>query len=336
MTLSFFKEPVCPRCVEPLRNPKTWKEAPQSTSCPNCHFPIPSAYLRDAKKTPPVFVQLMGLTRVGKTTFLDMLRIQLYDMSKMWPGSFALPITQPDAYHRQTLRTERMSGTLASSTVPRGRDQNVVYIMQLMNMERWNSHFLALMDFSGEQFNTLHIAIEDVPFLRWTPTTIMLLSLTDMEREGKTVDELLITYVTTLELHGVNFAKMPRQLIIVFNKADIIRNLPPEVDHYVKNDQSYLLTSNNQPVPNMRGEQLRQYLAYMAHISDVLRHWTEHSVPGGSSMLALLQHRNIHARFTAMSATGHEISNNVPGLKPVPRRVLDPFFWVMETYAGRP
>lgn len=322
----------CPRCLEPLRSLKAWRDdTSQHFPCPTCSFPIPPAYLRDARKMSTVFVQLMGLTAVGKTTFLDMLRLQLYEMSKMWPGSYAVPVTQSDAQHRTILQTQRAQGSLAPGNTRRSRDQNEVYIMQLMKMERWNSHFLALMDFAGEQFDTLHIAVEDVPFLRHTPVTIMLLSLPDMPRQGRTMDELIINYVTTLKAHGVNFSRTPRQLIIVFNKADLIPNLPTMVNDYLQSDQIYTLMRNNKQVPDMRGEQLYAYIKQMGQISHMLKNWVEGSVQGGASALNHLQDKKIGVRFTVMSATGHDLSGSTGGLKPVPRRVLDPFFWVMES-----
>ncbi|HVB24380.1 MAG TPA: hypothetical protein VNG51_20750 [Ktedonobacteraceae bacterium] len=324
----FLSDIVCPRCLEPLKN---WKNAPQPFHCQNCRCIIPLSYLREVKKTPPIFVQLFGLTGVGKTMFLDMLRLQLYDMANLWSRAFASPITQLDMDHREILLTERRHGTLASSTASRSRDQNEVYIMQLKNMDRWNSHFLVLMDFSGEQFNTLEIAAEDIPFLCRIPVTIMLLSMPDMNRQDKTVESLMDSYITTLKNNGVNFSRTQRHLIIVFNKADLIRNLPPEINDYLQRDQIYTLLKKNKPV-DMSGEHLSAYLAEMAYISDKLANWVWNSVPGGRGMLHRLQENNISARFTIMSATGHELTNNGTGFEPVPRRVLDPFFWLMEAH----
>lgn len=323
-----FDDIVCPRCLARLKN---WRDAPQSFRCQVCNFPVPLAYLNEAKITPPIFIQLLGLTASGKTTFLDMLRLHLYDMSKLWPHSFAQPITQLDFEHRIILQTQRAQGVLAPSTATRNRDQNEVYIMQLHDMDRWNSHFLVLMDFSGEQFDKQLIPVEEIPFLCHTPVAIMLLSLHDMERERRRADELLGSYIHTLESHHVKFSRARRQLIIVFNKADLISNLPPKVSDYLQNDQTYALLSNNQPVPGMVGEGLQAYIDRMEAISHDLASWVWHKVRGGQSILAMLKKKNIDVHFTIMSATGHELSSG-NALEPSPQRVLDPFFWVMESY----
>src|SRR5437016_571691 len=85
----------CPRCLKrlPIRS-----QVYQDVPCEDCHFAIPLAYIRECKNAPPVFIQLFGLTGVGKTMFLDMLRLHLYDLDRAWgaSGFYALPITQLD------------------------------------------------------------------------------------------------------------------------------------------------------------------------------------------------------------------------------------------------
>ena len=126
----------CPRCLRRVRIPS---KIEKGQVCQECKFLLPLAYVRDYKQMRPVFVQLFGLTAAGKTMFLDMLRLHLYDMDRVWrsTGFFAQPITQIDMEHKDVLQAERADGTLPGSTPKRDRDQNEVYIMSLKHMVRW-------------------------------------------------------------------------------------------------------------------------------------------------------------------------------------------------------
>jgi GTPase SAR1 family protein len=331
MQLFGGREITCPRCFRQVRLPKT---VDKYLVCRECTFSIPMTYVRDRKQMPPVFVQLFGLSAAGKTTFLDMLRLHLYDMDQVWgaSGFFVQPVTQLDMDHRVILETQRNQGILAPSTHKRGRNQNEVYIMALKHMARWGSRFLVLMDHAGESFGTLVIPVEEIPFLQHTPVTIVLLSLPDLVREGKRVNDVLNSYITSLENYKVNFGKDLRQLILVFSKADLLPDLPAEVNDYLSRDTIY--DALRDPRQNLRlGEkEMDQYLQWMNYISDMLEQWARARVPSGPALLHMLRDKRIAYKFTVMSATGHPIVVGDQNLAPSPRRVLDPFFWVLEFY----
>lgn len=331
--MQFFggREIACPRCFRPLRLPRT---VDKYVVCRECQFSIPMIYTRDLKKMPPVFVQLFGLSAAGKTTFLDMLRLHLYDMDQVWgaAGFFVQPVTQLDMDHRVILETQRTQGVLAPSTHKRDRNQNEVYIMALQHMARWGSRFLVLMDHAGESFGTLVIPVDDIPFLQHTPVTIVLLSLPDLASEGKRVNDVVNSYITSLENYKVHFGKDLRQLIIVFSKADLLPDLPREVQEYLSRDTLYAALRD--PRQNLRlGEQeMDGYLQSMDYISSAIEQWVHARVLSGPALLHMLRDKRIAYKFTVMSATGHPIAPGEQNLAPTPRRVLDPFFWVMEFY----
>jgi Double-GTPase 2 len=325
------KDIQCPRCLKRIRVPAN---AMRDQVCRECGFALPFAYVRDYTNTPPVFVQLFGLTGVGKTMFLDMLRLHLYDLDRAWGATrfYAQPITQLDMDHRAILMTERSQGVMPGSTPKRDRKQNEVYIMSLMHMPRWGSRFLVLMDHAGEQFGKLLIDVAEIPFLQHTPVTIVLLSLPDLLRDGKRVNDLITSYITSLEQNKVNFAKERRQLIIVFSKADLIDNLPPELSNYLSQDTFYTTTHNPKKTASMAEAEVNKHIAQMGVMSKIIREWVEKEVSGGTAMLHMLDDKGIETRFTVMSATGQPVTPGASTLTPRPRRVLDPFFWVLEFY----
>jgi GTPase SAR1 family protein len=331
--MQFFggREITCPRCFRPMRQPRV---VDKYLACRECHFSIPMTYIRDLRKMPPVFVQLFGLSAAGKTTFLDMLRLHLYDMDQVWgaSGFFVQPVTQLDMDHRVILETQRNQGVLAPSTHKRDRNQNEVYIMALTHMARWGSRFLVLMDHAGESFGTLVIPVEEIPFLQHTPVTIVLLSLPDLLREGKRVNDVLNSYITSLENYKVRFGKDLRQLIIVFSKADLLPDLPIEVQEYLSRDTIYAALRDPQQKLYLGEQEMDDYLQRMNFISTAIEQWVRARVPSGPALLHMLHDKCIAYKFTAMSATGQPIVAGDQNLTPRPRRVLDPFFWVMEFY----
>jgi hypothetical protein len=70
----------------------------------------------------------------------------------------------------------------------------------------------------------------------------------------------------------------------------------------------------------------------MEYIDGLTRAWIQSNVLGGAGVLAMLNAYNINAHFTIMSATGHDINVGGATLAPLPRLVLNPFFWVLEYY----
>ncbi len=330
MRMFGFVNIQCPRCLKRIQVPTN----ADNVACKECNFVIPFAYISDFKQVPPVFVQLFGLTASGKTTFLDMLRLHLYDMDRAWQASnfYTRPITQLDLDHQRTLITDRAQGIMPQATAKRDRNQNEVYIMSLMHMPRWGSRFLVLMDHAGEQFYQLNINVKEIPFLQRTPITIMLLSLSDLIDDGGLVSDLVARYISSLEAYGVNFKKARRHLIIVFSKADLLINdLPSELREYLSRDTLYMTLRNPAPGFGLDEAYMDRYLKRMAYMSHVTREWVRGNVRNGPAMLNMLDDKGIATQFMVMSATGHSLVGGNQ-LTPEPRRVLDPFFWVLELY----
>lgn len=324
---NFFnrKRIVCPRCLESIPVKK------DAGACPRCHYPIPIGYLQNYEYAPPIFIQVFGWTAHGKTMFLDVLRLILLDMSAVWSAYIHEPLTRLDLEHQRALRTDRQQGNPPGSTPKKDRDQNEVYIMLLKNMERWQSRMLVVMDHAGERFETFdQVPVQEIPYLLNTPTTIMLISLPDMEREGRgeSMDQLLHIYLETMRKNNVDFKKMYRKLVIVFTKADLIKDLPANLRYYLMDDDTWqFVTYPTQALP-LNPQSLAEYLERMGRVSDEIRNWIQ-TLVGGTNLVRLIESYNIDARYSLISATGQDLEIS-GGANIVPRRVLDPFFWALE------
>ncbi|HVU68391.1 MAG TPA: hypothetical protein VHD63_14730, partial [Ktedonobacteraceae bacterium] len=201
---------------------------------------------------------------------------------------------------------------------------------------RWGSRTLVIMDHAGEQFAQLNLDLGEIPFLQHTPITILLLSLDDLTNAGKRVDDLITSYLNTLRMYHVHLARQHRQLIIAFSKADLLANLPPELSSYLSSDTAHFSLTNHQGHSQLSEGQLPGYLQRMQRTSDALRNWVM-TLPSGINMLNMLADQGVETRFALISATGSPVTPTPDGsaLAPRPRRVLDPFFWVLEYYRRR-
>ncbi len=318
---------ICPRCLTEVR---VDTKKPAATTCPDCKYVIPLVYMRDYAKALPVYVQMFGWSQTGKSTYLDVLRLHLYYMENIWHQSFAEPITQIDLDHKQILRAERNEGKLPGATPKKTRDQTEVYLMKLNDMERWGNRFLVVMDQAGELFETFSVPVNEIPFLKNTPTAIMLISLPDMEGKGRAFIDVINVYVRALENYGVNFGKERRRLIIVFSKADMIASLPASLNEYLQSDDLGTILPPDGARFSLEGLALAEYLERMGRVSDALKVWIDDKVEGGRAGLSMLAKSNIDARYVAMSALGQDLSGATGAVRLSPRRVLDPFFWALE------
>lgn len=327
----------CPRCLKRLQ---IRSEVTQDMTCEGCQYPIPRAYITGCRDAPPVFVQVFGLPLSGKTTFLDMLSLILQGMDQVWQesGFYCRQLNQQTVEQTTILRTSRLRGDLAGSTPRRALNQAEVLIFDLRNMPRWGSRILVIMDHAGEQFARLSLDLEDIPFLQHTPITILLLSISDMMSAGQRVDDLVNSYLSTLKMYQVPLTRQRRQLIIAFSKADMLtNNLPPELNKYLSSDTTHLTLINRRGNLQVSEGQLPNYLPRMQQVSDAIRNWVETTLPTGRNMLNMLDDHGVDTRFTLISSTGGPLTSYPGGsdLAPRPRRVLDPFFWVLEFYRHR-
>jgi hypothetical protein len=319
----------CPRCLKEIvvttgRN----KTNTTMIRCDECEFEIPAEYVKQFSKAYPVFIQLFGWSAVGKTTFLDVLRLMLY-IHPLWPQFTCDPITELDFAHKAVLLDQRLNGDPPNSTLAKERDQNMPYIMLLHDMHRWQSRFLVMMDHAGEQFQRFTVPEGEIPFLQHCPTTIMLYSLADRER-GKQIEDLLITYVNSLSRYGVDFNKTPRKIVVVLTKGDKITDLPANLIHYLNTDDAWSMLERLETPTTLQGERLSEYIEAMGRVSDSLKEWFSRNVPGAQAFQTMAHRNGIETRFSIISAQGQEINDQTVAAQISPKRVLDPFFWALE------
>src|SRR5204862_1692733 len=108
-------------------------------------------------------------------------------------------------------------------------------------------------------------------------------------KEGKRVDDLVTNYMLSLENYGINFAKERRQLIIVFSKADLLDDLPSELQNYLSSDTLYSSLKYTEQRAAMSEQELDDYIHNMGEIDHIIRDWTRVHIAGGPTLLNMLE-----------------------------------------------
>jgi hypothetical protein len=383
------KDVICPRCLQVQRVNKlrTDPECENQVESDDrrgdnkvkCGYRFPLLYVNNFEQAKPVPVQVFGWSNHGKTVFLDVLRLTLMGMQRVWPSYVYQSITEADMNKEQELRVFLKNGIMPASTILKGRAENEVYIMQLNGMERWNSRFLIIMDHAGERFKQFELETYEIPFLTHEDTTTLLLISIPMLRGegvretladepakdsldalgddfGRSMDHLLNLYIQAMVKHDAKAAQKDRTLkrvvkqatqairrrrkvVIVLTMADkFVHDLPPRIRDYLIEDNMWdRLYVYDTGV--MDSEAVEKYLAEMYEISNAVRDWLMRDIekaPGGAQLVSMIESHNLEARYCIISATGHdELSKRIEdrdkiGTEISPKRVLDPFFWVLE------
>ncbi len=392
----------CPRCLNVIDVPRdratfkcTGKLYDQHglESIP-CDYIFPTLYLEHFGEATPVPVQVFGWTSHGKTVFLNALRLMLMRMRQVWPEYDYRAITDHDIDISRELRTKMEDGIMPDPTIPLDLKQNIIYIMQLNHMVRWDSRFLVIMDHAGERFDYLEdFEAHEIPFLTHKDTTtLMFLSVpllrgqligqgaVEHQRErrqarlrgedlppefsphkGRSMDELLTIYIQAMITHDkhemrsrqkgirqrvkdiVSAIRDRRKLVVVLTMADaILSDVPHRLRDYLVNDDMWDRLFHQELVNKQDFDvnYMEKYMARMEKVSDAIREWlvTDLHDVGGGEFVASIENNNIQARYTLISSLGHnEVSMPHPegamtglGSKIAPKRVLDPFFWILE------
>jgi hypothetical protein len=366
---------ICPKCLNPItfdENTKdrllqsVWKPLdsaedgpPLEGGCPYhyifeaegryriipCGYVFPLRYVENSGTSAPLFVQVFGWSGHGKTVFLDALRLCLMDMRTFWPQFVHQSITEEDMIYERTLRQFHMHGYMPEATTKLSRQQNKVYIMQLDHMVRWGSRSLVIMDHAGELFESLEVEFDEIPFLRDTPTALMLISIPQIINggEGAAMDQLINIYIETMlrllqqerrmkqkkakdiqrelgidedvircsnlkDIQRSNLKDIQRKLVVVLTMADIIPRLPIHLRNYVVTDDTWerLRATGTH---HMSDADMAEYVERMGWVSDEIREWLlrdSAGAPGGSNLVGLIEAHDFDARYCLISATGHD------------------------------
>lgn len=313
---------VCPYDMSPNNyrgeNPK----------CPKCGQAYPPIYLKDFSNALPFFMQLTGTMQVGKTVYLQSLTMMLKRLNRNMADYFSQGLTDETNEFLADVKTFEMEGALPMRSQ---LELATPYIMELFGLNRWGSRTLVMRDIAGEAFNQMDFRIEYMPYFLNVPTTIMMFSPADLQKNGTIpMDVLMSGFINTMERNHFDYQKNKRLIIVALTKADKLYDsslpnaLPQELIDYLEDDP--LRTE-----VNMDNPALEKYIRKMGQISEVIKGYVDAKLQGGRDFIRQAKMRKIQLVFTVVSSTGGDPRPHDNKLTFVdPKRVLDPLFFALD------
>jgi hypothetical protein len=322
---------ICPFCLDRT----AISGAPPM--CRSCGQELPPLYLDAGQSMQPLPIQLFGLSRHGKTTFLTALTMALRRVNALWQGCTAMAATESS---RQIVRDVNVyfdTGKMPPMTALGAKD---CYLMLIDHMIPWGRRALMVRDCSGEAFRELVVNVEEAYFFLKSPFTFMFISLLDLRNSGGySMDLMLDSYLNTLASNGVRLGKERRKVVIVLTKADLFLlqdDFPQELSDYLRKDPFRSLLSEEGDVQWQTLGDMKSYMQEMAAMSRKIEAWICRRAEG-RTLVALARDRNVEIQFSLVSSTGSppEEKGNILTTGWAPIRILDPFFWTLELESRR-
>lgn len=310
---------ICPTCLTGMRSRK------EIETCIECKEEIPQLYRSlDGQRSKPLFIQIVGWSSVGKTFYLEALYEISRRMGRRWKNFFGRVMNQEALDYFRTVREARSSGRIAPPT-PRG--QKSVHILGWHNMVRWANRTLVTRDCAGEHFINLEFDDDQAMFIARVPTTFLMIDLTKAA-SGPSMDELLNSYVATLNARKIDVRKQLRRVVVILSKGDVIPELPENVRGYLASDPIRLQDPQQALETHRLDEEgMQRYLETMGHVSRELKDWLCRR-DDAHNLARMADEYNITLRFTVVSSTGDDVEGlDRIDFVPKPMRVMDPIFW---------
>jgi hypothetical protein len=315
-----IKKVLCPYDLVEIQ----YRDKNLPKACPNCKNALSLRYVGEFEQAPPCFAQILGYTRVGKTVFLQTLTLCLDNISLSWPGYFTASLTPPTDIFTLNIQNYRQKGVM-----PKPTDMGVqeAYIMHLFGMRRWGNRTLVMRDVAGEHINRFQFPIEQLPYLKYVPTALIMFESRDLfQPDNPNFRQLMDRYIETLSSHDSNYKKQRRNVIVVLSKSDEF------LDEFSEPVKNYLISSGDpchrKSLP-LDDKSMAQYIAGMKTISQEIAQLVNNHA-SGRQMVAMAKRNGIDIVFSAISATGGAVVDGQTESQVLPRRALDPFFWVLE------
>ncbi len=312
---------LCPFCLTP-------HDFDKSLECTKYNHEVPSVYIKDYRKVPPMWLATVGFSRHGKTTYLAALTMMLEEIPKVIDRMYYRPLDQYSADEIRTWRQEMREGKLAEAN-PVGVSRPILF--NVYDLPNAGSRCLVMYDVAGEIYNDLNAVAEYLPSLKQVNTTWFLVSLKDLQEDGeeRSITELFNSYLSGMERMRANL--QGRNLIVVYTKADALKlaKISPFKEYY-QADPFQALTSADADLSTFDQFSLDDYVNEMEHISDKLRDYTRRRVRGGAAFIRQVEQSGMNLVFSLTSALGEDPDKSGHlAAEAIRYRVLDPFFWAI-------
>ena len=316
---------LCSFCLDEVRF-KQEQAGHRSASmflCPTCHEQVPALYSQDYRKYPPVVISAIGFRQHGKTVYFASLFYALKKLSlaRDWPEFFTMGLNEDslDTVYGNARMLD--AGALPDST-PKNFPRPTMIRVEGVPVQP--DCTLLFYDTGGECFEKPTQLVQFAGFVRRAGAVMLLVSLADLADPRADMQMLLNTYVVGLgELGG---RTRDQHLVVVYTKAD---RLVPHLRDKWSDIHAYLVQGSVADLARPDG-----YMGRMKDVSNRLYDFTEQELKA-YEFLNAAEANFRSTSFSMVSALGTEPTGARLPVAIVPRRVLDPVLWVMETSFSR-
>ena len=315
--------------------------------CKKCDQPFPPIYKNNHKEAPPLFLQLVGHSRAGKTVYMNVMTVLLRSMNRYW-----FNVKQPSAKTNYacmglTDETQRFissakqfesEGKLPASTQ---LDLLEAYMLELANLRRWGSRTLVMRDVAGEAFHQLNFRTEYTPYFLQVPVTLMMIPAEHaFSNSGydspQAIDSLMTGFISTIIAKQDKKSAIKRTVIITLTKADKLYDgkIAPQdrlydgLIDYLENDPFDL---NKTPNSQYENDYMEKYMKDLYQNADLVQDFFVKKIKDGASLITQASRADIDLKFCITSATGGDPLPQGEYFTSVnPKRVLDPLFMALD------
>lgn len=292
--------------------------------CPHCGETVPSMYVNDYRRFPPLVATGVGFTGHGKTVyFASLFHALRHDLlASLWPQFFTLALDE------ESLRAvlDNMA-ILNDGRLPAATPVNFSRptLLRLANVPTLRDATLAIYDLSGETFANIAQREEYTQYVSRARTALFLVCIPElMQVEGAfslpvAMEKLLNNYIARIANIGGDTHN--QRLLVVYTKADVLSD-------YLKHESWEALRNYVSAGPFEGLGSMRVYMARLKYISTLLEDFTERGVKARMFMNMAREHfRGVD--FCMVSALGAAPNGNHLTVRINPSRVLDPLLTIM-------
>lgn len=314
---------TCPYCLSEVKK-FAQQEATGAYNCPVCKTVIPRGYVEE-HEVPRATVGVVGFSGHGKTVYLTSLFSTVGKLSKYWNGFYFRSLD--DYTHKllydQVPKFER--GILPESTPANFPNPALINYNKL---PLFDDSYLGFYDTAGEVFNDTAQISRAGYFVAHSDVVLFIVSLSDCDpdRLDDDMSRLLDTYVRAVQDHLNIRLKDNQQIIVIFSKADLIdHRLPEDLRDWLEvgEPEWYVI--------DLPGKVLDLQIK-----STLIEEWLRDEI-GAARFINMINDNFQSVRYTVVSATGmlsdkelEELNKEDVASDLQPRRVLDPFFLILD------
>jgi hypothetical protein len=319
---------LCPFCLHDVKPRK--EDDPRTLGtlnvCPreDCAEVIPSVYVRDYDRFPPVVVSVVGHRAHGKTVALAALfyTVQRLDVSLHWRDFFFFPLDE-DSLATVYDNVDLLAGGSLPNASPKIFPRPT--IVHVGGVPHYDDATLLFYDTAGEAFSRASDLGTYASFVRRAETVLFLVSIPRVLKEsggdlalvGEAMQKLLFPYVQAMADFGEG---VTQRLLVVYTCGD-------EVVEHLGGDFADVHEALATGVPERVSDE--GYDATLADLSDRLRTFTSERLRGQPFINLAEQHFE-GVDFAIISALGSAPDGEHLVSEIAPRRIFDPVLWLMQ------